>query len=73
MFMVSSACGNSLSHKYKRNLGLTVHKPAMKWFLAVRIARSAVLRRWIPWGVSWKATRSSVKICLSALEHSLSS
>jgi hypothetical protein len=34
---------------FSGKLGLVEHSPAMKWFLNVRMARSANLRRWT-WG-----------------------
>ena len=44
-FSVSSACGNVLSHRCMGNWVSMDHHPAAKWFLAVRIARSAALVR----------------------------
>ena len=41
----SSAFGNNLSHKCNGKCLSTLHRPAMKWFLNMRIARSAALRR----------------------------
>lgn len=34
----------SSDHRFIGNCGLTEHSPAMKWFLNVRMARSAALR-----------------------------
>jgi hypothetical protein len=69
---VSRAWGMSRSHRCSGNSLSVDDRPAMKWFLNVRMALSAVLRRCIHGGASWNSTFSSWKYCLR-LEHSLSS
>jgi hypothetical protein len=51
-----SACGNSLSDWFSGKWWSVLLNPAMKWFLNVRLARSAAL--WhcgdsFGWGASW--------------------
>ena len=70
---VRIAWGRSLSHRLSGNLGSTVHRPDIKWDLNVCMARSALLRLWIPAGVSWKSTFSEYMKSLRMMEASLSS
>ena len=44
-FDVVVACSMRLSHRFIGNAGSVEHGPAIKWFLKVRIALSAALRR----------------------------
>jgi hypothetical protein len=41
--------------KIQRDSWLVEHNPAMKWFLKVRMARSAALRQWMWGGANWKS------------------
>jgi hypothetical protein len=69
---VSVVCGSSLSHKcIGKSLSLLAN-PAMKWFLNVQMALSAVFCLWIYGGASWYSTSLCVRNSLSAVEHSLS-
>ena len=55
---VSSARGRR-RHQFKRGkFGSVLARPAMKWFLKVRMARSEEFRRWICGGTSWYSTAS---------------
>ena len=71
--IVRTACGMSLSHKCMGNLASVVHNPAMKWFLKVRIARSAALVRCWPGAASWYLISLVLKYIFIMSEHSLSS
>ena len=42
---VQVACGSRRSHRWMGKFGSVVHSPAIRWFLKVRMARSAALRR----------------------------
>ena len=44
--------GMSLSHRLMGNAGSVLQSVAMKWFLKVRMARSAAFRRWTSGGTS---------------------
>ena len=44
-FIVVVACYNSLPQSCNGKFGLTLHNHAIKWFLNVRIARSAAFLR----------------------------
>ena len=70
---VMSACGRSFSHRIKGKSGSVLQRPAMKWFLKVRMARSAALRRWMWGGASWKSMSWLSMNCMSAVDASLSS
>ena len=71
-FRVWSAWGSSLSHRFIGKLGGVEHRPAMKWFLNVWIALSALLRRWRPDGVSWNLMYWSCMNTRSMSDTSLS-
>ena len=51
-FNVILHCGRSRSHSREGNCGSHVYKPAIRWFLYVRIARSAAFRRWMCGGTN---------------------
>ena len=70
---VSSACGMVLSHSWSGNALSIDHHPAIKWFLAVRIALSAVLVLWSLGGANWYLTSLRSKYSLTLVGHSLSS
>ena len=70
--MVISVWGSRRHHKCSGKLGFT-HSAAMKWFLNVRIALSAALRRCMPGGASWKSISASTRNCFRSVDASLSS
>ena len=69
---VITACGISLSQMWRGKVGSTEQSPAMKWFLNVCMARSALFLRCRPDGVSWKSMSSLVISLMRAREASLS-
>jgi hypothetical protein len=71
-FRVIVAWGTSLSHRCIGKLGSVVARPAMKWFLNVRMARSAAFARWTPGGTNWYWMCSVSMYRFSTAEHSLS-
>ena len=71
--MVMSACGNNRSHRLTGKSMSVLHRPAMKWFLNVRIARSAALVRCCPGAASWYLILLTLKYDFIIPEHSLSS
>ena len=71
--MVNTACGMSLSHKCMGNSASVVHNPAIKWFLNVRMARSAALVRCWPGAANWYLMSLVLKYIFIISEHSLSS
>ena len=48
--MVVVACSMRSSHRCIGKSGCVEHKPAMKWFLKARVARSAAFRLWLQGG-----------------------
>ena len=66
------AWGTNLSQRWRGNFGSHEHRPAMMWSFNVWIARSAVFRRCVPAGVSWKSIFSSCMYSCSNSEASLS-
>ena len=50
--MVILHCGSSLSHSQDGNFGLQVYKPAIRWFLYLRMARLAAFLLCIYGGTS---------------------
>ena len=73
IFKVSSAWSSRRHHKRNGKFLSTEHKPLMKWFLKVRMARLAALRLRICSGVSWYWVCSLAMKFFQALEASLSS
>jgi hypothetical protein len=69
---VCRACGRSRSHKFMGKSGGTELRPAMKWFLNVRMARSAAFRRCTCGGDNWTSMCWASMNWRSALDASLS-
>ena len=71
-FSVNTHCGNKRSYSCIGKFGSTVTNPALKWFLKVWIALSALFARWICGGTNWSSTPALSMACLRSLEISLS-
>ena len=72
-FNVSSACCRRSHHSCSGNVFPTVHKPAMKWFLNVRIALLAAFKRWLFASTNWIVVFILfLTKFLTTMEHSLS-
>ena len=69
--MVLLQCGRSRSHYLEGNFGSQVYNSGIRWFLYVRMARSAALRRYIYGCTSWYSTWAPLNIVSVSLEHSL--
>ena len=69
---VSVHCGMRRSHSFMGYLGSMVQRPAIRWFLYVRMALSAAFLLWIWGGTSWKDTLFLRNDFFMSSEHSLS-
>ena len=69
---MSWAWSRSLSHSLIGKSGGHDANPARKWFLKVRIARSAALRRWMYGGANSKSNLLFIIALFKSSEHSLS-
>jgi hypothetical protein len=64
MLQVMVACCAKWDHSWKGKFLSVMHKPLMKWFLKVCMARSAALTRWLYGSTSWMLQFFVVRNCL---------
>ena len=67
---VNSAWKINLHQRCSGKSGGHELSPAMRWFLAVLMARSAAFRLWHPGGTSWNSISLSVMNCFAACHSS---
>ena len=71
-FSVIFACSINLSHSAKGKFGLTLARPALKWFLKVWIDLSNKFRLWVYGGTNCYVGLLSINACTNYCDTSLS-